>query len=118
MLQFATVCTFEAEDGFLLGFPQSSPGCFISLACGLLLFLLRRKFMIPPRSKGFPVGRSLSPVVGVDESFRAFFGGIIFHGVFFSSQKNGDHPRRFHGAFCSKICEPCFFFVTLKRGKI
>ena len=65
--------------------------------------------MIPPRSKGFPVGRSLSPVVGVDESFGAFFGGIIFHGVFFSSQKNGDHPRRFHGAFCSKICEPCFF---------
>ena len=53
--------------------------------------------MIPPRSKGFPVGRSLCPVMGVDKSLGGhFFGGHHFRTVFFSSQKNGDHPRSLH----------------------
>ena len=33
--------------------------------------------MIPPRSKGFPVGRSLCPV-GVDKSLVFFFSGNHF----------------------------------------
>lgn len=88
MLQFATLVPLKPK-WFSLGFPQSSPGCFALLACG-------RKFMIPPRSKGFPVGRSLCPVMGVDKSLGGhFFWGTSFSYSFFfipekwwSSQKS------------------------------
>lgn len=80
MLQFATLVPLKPK-WFSLGFPHSSPGCFALLACG-------RKFMIPPRSKGFPVGRSRCPVMGVDKSIGGhfFFGTSFSYSFFFISE--------------------------------
>ena len=120
MLLFATLVPLKPK-GFSLSFPQSSPGCLILLACGLLLFPALKEVYDSSKKQRVPSWTEPMPSDGSWQiTWGAFFlGDIIFVRVFFSSQKYGDHRRRFHEVVVLFLdLRAMFFFVALKRGKI